>query len=246
MEDTVIRVISDMRRRYRDPLSLNDLARTAILSPFHFSRVFRQTTGVSPGRYLAAVRLAEAQRLLRTTSWSVGDISCEVGYNSLGTFTTLFTKSVGVSPARFRKLGQARGQSALPKVQQPSGGRLGSLRGSLHFPDPDARSRVYLGVFSTAITQGMPMACQVLDGAVSREWHIPAVHDGEWYVHAIVVPSALSGWCTREEMESNLVVGIAGPITVERGEVVDNIEITMRRRCQTDAPILLALPGLFN
>lgn len=246
MEDTVTRVIIDMRSRYRDPLSLSDLARTAILSPFHFSRVFRQTTGVSPGRYLAAVRLEEAQRLLRTTSWSVGDISCEVGYNSLGTFTTLFTKSVGISPARFRKLAQARGHTALPYVPQPSGGRAGALRGSLHFPEPDHGSRVYLGVFSTAITQGMPSACQALDGAVSREWHIPAVDEGEWYVHAIVIPSAASVGCTREEMESNLVVGIAGPIFVERGETVENIEITMRRRSRTDAPILLALPGLFH
>jgi len=96
MQAAVERAIKSMWERYDEPLTLAELADAAILSRFYFSRVFRNVTGTSPGRFLTAIRLYKAKNLLLSTSLSVTELSYRVGYNSLGTFTTRFTKSVGV------------------------------------------------------------------------------------------------------------------------------------------------------
>lgn len=87
LEKAVRRVIETMREHLGDELTIDDMARTAMFSKFHFSRVFRQVTGISPGRFLSALRLQEAKRLLLSTSLSVADISIQVGYSSVGTFS---------------------------------------------------------------------------------------------------------------------------------------------------------------
>ncbi|MFE6159074.1 helix-turn-helix transcriptional regulator [Streptomyces sp. NPDC056486] len=108
MEHLVRRSITTMYRSYHEPLTLDDLARSAMVSKFHFLRVFTRVTGVTPGRFLSAVRLHEAKRLLRTTSLNVADISAQVGYSSTGTFSRRFSESVGVSPTKYRHLAYER------------------------------------------------------------------------------------------------------------------------------------------
>jgi AraC-like DNA-binding protein len=69
---------------------------------------------------LSALRLGEAKRLLLITERSVTDICCDLGYNSLGTFTARFTQRVGLSPARLRRLGSGfRLESLEPGDHQP-------------------------------------------------------------------------------------------------------------------------------
>ncbi|MFD0592037.1 helix-turn-helix domain-containing protein [Catellatospora coxensis] len=74
-----------------------------MFSKFHFSRMFQRVTGLSPGRFLSALRLQQAKQLLVTTSFNVSDISLRVGYTSVGTFSTRFTRSVGLSPTIYRR-----------------------------------------------------------------------------------------------------------------------------------------------
>jgi AraC-like DNA-binding protein len=88
--------------RYREPLTVRDLADAAGLSPAHFSRAFHRAFGESPHAYLLTRRLERAAALLRTTDWSVADICCEVGLSSVGSFTTTFTRTYGRSPATYR------------------------------------------------------------------------------------------------------------------------------------------------
>jgi AraC-like DNA-binding protein len=88
--------------RYAEPLDVADLARAAGLSPSHFSREFRAAFGESPHGYLLTRRLERAAALLTTTDRSVADICFEVGLQSVGSFTTSFTRTYGVSPAAFR------------------------------------------------------------------------------------------------------------------------------------------------
>ena len=98
------RVIAAMQQHLDEPLSLDELAEVAVLSRYHFSRVFHNVTGLPPVQFLATLRLAEAKRLLLTSSLNVADVCFRVGYNSLGSFTVRFSRSVGVSPGRFRQL----------------------------------------------------------------------------------------------------------------------------------------------
>jgi AraC-like DNA-binding protein len=88
--------------RYFEPLSVDDLARAAGLSRAHFSREFRRTFGESPHAYLLTRRLERAAALLRGTDRSVMEICLSVGLQSVGSFTTSFTRTYGVSPTIYR------------------------------------------------------------------------------------------------------------------------------------------------
>ena len=88
--------------RYREPLEVGDLARAARLSPAHFSREFRRVFGESPHQYLHMRRLERAAALLRNTDRSVADICLTVGLRSVGSFTTSFGRTFGMTPTEYR------------------------------------------------------------------------------------------------------------------------------------------------
>jgi len=88
--------------RYFDPLAVGDLARAAGFSQAHFSRQFRRTFGESPHAYLLTRRMERAAALLRNTDRSVADICFDVGLQSVGSFTTSFSRTYGVSPTVYR------------------------------------------------------------------------------------------------------------------------------------------------
>ena len=88
---------------FDQPVLLQDLARVACLSENHLLRTFRQAFGVTPHQYLTSVRLAEARRLLAANGRTVTDICLAVGFESLGSFSTLFRRQFGISPHRFRR-----------------------------------------------------------------------------------------------------------------------------------------------
>jgi AraC-like DNA-binding protein len=88
--------------RYFEALDVDDLARAAGLSRAHFSREFRRAFGESPHAYLLTRRLERAAALLRTTDRSVADICLSVGLQSIGSFTTSFKRTYGMSPSAYR------------------------------------------------------------------------------------------------------------------------------------------------
>ncbi len=88
--------------RYFEPLGVDDLAGAAGLSRAHFSREFRRAFGESPHAYLLTRRLERAAALLRTTDNSVAEICLAVGLQSVGSFTTSFTRTYGQSPTAYR------------------------------------------------------------------------------------------------------------------------------------------------
>jgi len=88
--------------RYFEPLDVDDLAAAAGLSRAHFSREFRRAFGESPHAYLLTRRLERAAALLRTTDHTVAEICFSVGLQSVGSFTTSFTRTYGVSPTAYR------------------------------------------------------------------------------------------------------------------------------------------------
>jgi AraC-like DNA-binding protein len=89
--------------RYSEPLGVDDLARAAGLSRAHFSREFRRAFGEPPHVYLLTRRLERAAALLRTTDRTVADVCFTVGLRSIGSFTTSFTRTFGMSPTAYRE-----------------------------------------------------------------------------------------------------------------------------------------------
>ena len=95
-------VVEFIDRHYARPLTVAALARRARLSRFHFIRAFRAATGLTPHQYLRERRLDRARHLLATTTMPVTEICRTVGFTSLGSFSTLFRRATGRSPAAYR------------------------------------------------------------------------------------------------------------------------------------------------
>jgi AraC family transcriptional regulator len=87
---------------FAEPITLKEIAAAAALSPNHLLRVFAQVYGQTPHQFLTARRIAEAKRLLANTEMSVTEICFAIGFQSLGSFSSLFQRRVGMSPALFR------------------------------------------------------------------------------------------------------------------------------------------------
>jgi AraC-like DNA-binding protein len=88
--------------RFFERLDVDDMARAAGLSRAHFSREFRAAFGESPHTYLLTRRMERAAALLRNTDRSVADICFSVGLQSVGSFTTSFKRTYGVTPTAYR------------------------------------------------------------------------------------------------------------------------------------------------
>jgi AraC family transcriptional regulator len=88
---------------FGEPITLTELASVACLSPNHLLRSFRQVFSQTPHQYLTERRLQEARRLLCQSDLPVTEICLAVGFESLGSFSTLFRKRFAISPSECRR-----------------------------------------------------------------------------------------------------------------------------------------------
>jgi len=89
---------------YDQPLQLADIARIACLSPNHLLRTFKQIFGQTPYQFLTEVRLDQARQLIASTQLPITEVCLQVGFESLGSFSWLFSRRFGLSPRAFRQL----------------------------------------------------------------------------------------------------------------------------------------------
>jgi len=87
---------------YHLPLDLDQISSEACLSRFHFLRLFRRAFNKTPHQYLRDRRIERAKELLSSSGLTVTDVCFEVGFESLGSFSTLFHKHVGFPPIAYR------------------------------------------------------------------------------------------------------------------------------------------------
>lgn len=103
----------DMLREVTDrPLTIDEVARDAAMSPFHFIRQFNALFGATPHQFRIQARVDHARHLLAARNDSVTDVCLEVGFSSLGSFSDLFTRRVGLSPTAYRR--RARSMIVVP------------------------------------------------------------------------------------------------------------------------------------
>jgi AraC-like DNA-binding protein len=88
---------------FDQPLTLEAMAQVACLSPNHFLRTFKQAFAQTPHQFVTQLRLARAKRLLVQTGLSVTEICATIGFESLGSFSSLFARRVGMSPEAYRR-----------------------------------------------------------------------------------------------------------------------------------------------
>lgn len=102
---TLNRRLARARDALTDPAtspSIDEVARLAGMSPFHFSRMFRAVFGESPHQYRIRSRIRRARELLLTTDLDVTDVCHAVGFTSLGSFSAAFSRRVGLAPTAWR------------------------------------------------------------------------------------------------------------------------------------------------
>lgn len=229
----VERAIVTMQQNLGERLTIDDMARSAMFSKFHFSRVFQRVTGVSPGRFLSAMRLEEAKRLLVTTQFTVADISHRVGYNSVGTFSSRFRSSVGVSPTTYRQLG---GTTAEIEVDTTTEAQATSMvRGHVLAPQADQLGLVFVGLFPSRILQGPPVTYSILQRPGS--YALQNVPVGTWYLMAYSITPG-----TNPELGQANYVGSHGPIKIQPDVAARIADVRLHRMRIVDPPVLMALP----
>jgi AraC family transcriptional regulator len=238
-EHAVLRAIGAMQDHIGDQLTVDDLARAALFSKFHFTRIFQRVTGVSPGRFLSALRLQKAKELLISTPMKVADISVTVGYNSVGTFSSRFSRSVGMSPTTYRRHAGYAIDINPDTESRPSRVSNGRLNCNIDVEGPDDHMIIFMGVFPDRIPEGRPVRCAVLrePGSVRFDG-LPL---GQWYVLAQAVSTELHGPIPEVDWEHRPVsVATSGPITV-RSDSIMGVDLILRPSRALDPPVLLAL-----
>jgi AraC-like DNA-binding protein len=105
--DHIVAAMAHIEQSAAAEVRLSELAALAGLSPFHFLRLFKRETGITPHRFLVQTRIRRAVQLLRETSRPVTAIAFEVGFGDLSNFINAFRREVGVSPRSYRTLGRS-------------------------------------------------------------------------------------------------------------------------------------------
>jgi AraC family transcriptional regulator len=238
--DAVVRVIEAMSDRLEERFSLDSLAALAFFSPYHFHRLFRQVTGVPPGRFFGALRIEAAKRLLLTSDLSVTQVCLAVGYQSLGTFTSQFTRLVGISPRRLREIARSEGWTELvelPVTPSVDPAAQTALVGHLDLPAGAGDAFAAVGLFRTRLAEGRPAGCALVPAP--GEYQLAAVEAGPFYVLAVSIEAC---GCWNDLLLEGAEVHVAAtatPVLVQPGSPV-RVDLALRARRVTDPPILLA------
>lgn len=239
MEHVVERAVQIIRERYAEPLSLDDIADAVMLSKFHFLRIFDQFTGVTPGRFLSAVRLGEAKRLLRNSDLGVATIACTVGYSSTGSFTRRFTESVGVPPTQYRQLSRGEGAYAVRSAAAGPGDRTPCRLSGVARATAKPVSAIYIGSFEGPILQGRPSSWTTAEHP--GPFSLQRVPRGSCYVHAMT--RAATRELPGRPLETMLLTATLGPLDIDPYTSLE-VELVLRRRHWAHPPVLFAVPGI--
>jgi len=133
----LLRARDAMDRCYADALDIEALARSVHLSRAHFIRSFRDTFGEPPHRYLQRRRIERAMSMLRETDLSVTEISLEVGFASLGTFSRTFREIMGTTPTDYRERSRSMERAGVPSCYAMASDRPSSTFGEDRVDSPE-------------------------------------------------------------------------------------------------------------
>lgn len=240
----VQRIIGIMRSS-EEPMTLDDLAETAGLSPFYFARTFRSVVGVPPGEFQSALRFERAKHLLLNSPASVTEICFEVGYDSLGTFSSRFKRLVGIGPAQFRELPHLVAETDLDqRIEQsrflPVPLSSSSVEGTISSP-VTLRSHIYVGLFADPIAATRPVTGHVL--SEPGPFSLRDVPPGLWYLLSAAVPA--NGSPLDQLLPGpDVLVASTEPVVIRSGRERHIRPLTLRSLSPLDPPLLTALPAL--
>lgn len=237
-----------IQKNIHQPISLDEIANHVAYSPYHFSRLFKKQTGISPLYYVSSLRLQKAKEMLLKTNLTVRDIGLEIGQQSLGTFTTRFTERVGQSPAQFRNsIVEADDQLEALKILSawnpvPPEKHVHVVKGTVQAEVP-FNGVIFIGLFQKSIPEGLPLYGTVLSSL--GDYLFTNVKPGKYHL----MTTAIS-WETRATdillPHTTLRARSIDPIIVHADIPIYQQNITLRGPRIDDPPILISLPLLMK
>lgn len=242
---SLVHRVAGVMRTSDERLSLHDLADIAGLSPYYFNRIFRAVSGIPPVEFQNALRFHRAKELLLTSPASITDVCFEIGYESLGTFSSRFKKLVGVGPAEFRHLPDI--VAGMNFRDEPSRGNgscnshtIANVHGVAALPH-GIRSTVFVGVYPSLLAGARPIGGQMLpEGGPFRITGLPY---GTWYLLAAALPhTADTLGRLLPGLDTLVAVGAAFEIVSGREDI--RRELHFRAPRPEEPPILTSLPSL--
>lgn len=247
MRNIVVEAARFLASRADEPIVLGDVADHVGYSPFHLARAFERQLGMPPGHFLAAHRFQRAKRLLLSSDLRIIDVCHQVGFTSVGTFTTRFTAAVGRSPLEFRRLPDLLADAPPEPVLVPGGAAQGGMvSGSVRLSSAALAAlgsfpAVYVGVFPRRSARGVPVSGTLL--GETGDFLLTGIPPGTYWVLAAALPGLA-------EAEAQLVPGqtvsgaAAEPVRMSSVSLLHHREILLDARPDWAPPVVVALPPL--
>lgn len=238
-----------MKNHLDEEITSDQLAAHVGYSPFHFTRIFKSATGVSPRHYLSALRIEAGKMALLNEHSLLMKILLSIGFRSLGSFNTRFKQNVGISPRKFRSI-------SLPLTQyvrrfehqelqmEASSDHSTSSRQLIrcHIQAPESfRGIIFVGLFPHPIPDQRPAAGTALNRR-KRNCVFTQVPSGTYHVLAAGIP-----WSLNPRDYFVLTHALRGkyPTAIEVSEnTILDVPILLREPLAVDPPIVINLPLL--
>jgi AraC-like DNA-binding protein len=247
MREIVADAAHFLAARAAEPITLGDVADHVGYSPFHLARLFERHLGMPPGQFLATHRFQRAKRLLLSGDERIVDICHEVGFTSVGTFTTRFAAAVGRTPLEFRRLPDALAQSPPRPVVVPGQANVGgTVVGSVRLSATalallGENPQIYVGLFPRRAARGKPVSGTLL--GETTDFFLTGVPPGVYWVMSSALPSRAAP--EAQLVPVRTVSGVAGePVRVTRAERSHIRDVSLDVGPEWSPPVLVALPPL--
>ncbi|MUK89816.1 helix-turn-helix domain-containing protein [Ornithinibacillus sp. L9] len=241
--EIVLQAIEYMKTHLEEEITSEQLAKHVGYSPYHFSRVFKEVTGVSPRHYLSALRIETGKQILVNSSSTILKTLLDIGFRSMGTFNSKFKRFVGIPPKQFQSsihelhhfVNEYQFSTKTRRKVHPP-----SITCHLEVPS-DFKGVLFVGLFPRPIPDQNPVVGTAL-AHHETSCTFSTVPKGTYYILAAAISRSLNP--KNYFVLDKALRGIAEhPVTIQ-DDTESTVSITLRNPLPYDPPILINLPKL--
>lgn len=247
--EAIQRAIQVIHNEYNRILTIQELADCAQYSRYHFERIFQNEIGISPGQFLAAMRIEKAKHLLLKSSLKISEVSSQIGYVSLATFSRRFKSYVGPSPSQYRNcLSQVQLDldhlNRIMDYQSKDWKEEVPLQGEVFGPS-HLDGIILVGLFSSSLFKGEPFSYTLLRRPGLYSIPLMDVPDGEYHLNSVafrrkgnLLSYLLPDHFLKTRNESKIMI--------KNGKAYRSPSLFLREALPTDPPISISIPYLIH